>query len=826
VKEDKAQVELVRLGSSLIPAMLQNYLTTFLRIVLRQKIYSAINIFGLAIGIASVLLIALYIDDELSYDQFHKDADRIYRMGWLTRFSGVERKGWMIGPPTAVALQKEVSQVESVLRMELWHSIPVEYSDKHFTQKEILLADSNFFTFFDFKLLMGDPRDVLSGPNKVVLTESAAKKYFNYSGLGDHSALGKQLLISNEKTPMVVSGIAADPPHNSHFHFNMLVSIESLPIYRQAEKGWWGIQTYTYMKLFDKTDIKVVEDHFPGFYDLLLDQAQGWEGFGKTWKEANASGNVVEYFTQPLTEIHLGSNLQYEFEQNGERNYLFMFGGIGIIIIVLACINFINLATARATARAKEVGIRKTIGAFKIKLVQQFLIESFFYAIVSIVLALGIVSMTLTPFNVLAEKFLTMNLLFSPFYMLLLSGFCVLITLAAGTYPAFYLSSFRAAEVLKGRLMLKAGDFSLRNNLVVIQFVISCSMIMATLVVFQQIQFLKTKDPGFEKGNIIALTNALSLENNIQPFKDELLTQPAILNAGISNRVPPNIETISGLKRKGEASFHWIYQYSADADHLATMGYRFKEGRSFSRKSGSDQNTVIINEAAAQVLGISDLNQKHCLGFPPAWCSEVIGIVKDFNFESLRNKVAPLVIFNGGKQRIMTVRVSPGNISEKIELIRQTWKKYSQASFEYEFVDEGMADLYQYEERFGQVILVFTILAIIVACLGLFGLVTYMASLRTKEIGIRKVLGASVQQVVVLLSKDFLKLVLIAIFIAIPVSWYGTSEWLETFAYRIDFGFLVVGVAASAMITIALLTVIYQSAKAAIANPVDSLRSE
>ena len=806
--------------------MLTNYLTTFLRILMRQKIYSAINVFGLAIGIAATLLIALYITDELSYDKFHKDADRIYRVGIFVRLTGVDNPYAVTGYGTAETLKREIPSIESFLRITSRSGTALYTDTKSITMDKLIYSDSNFFNFFDFQLLSGDQKNLLKGPNKIVLTESTAHNIFNVNHIdGYKNLIGKIVLVGWNKVAMEVTGVVANPPSNSHFKFNGIVSSET--DLRTQSPNHWTPDCYTYIKLSSENSIHQVESSIPAFvnkyYDLELGSITSFEDFQKR-------GDNVNLHLMPLLKIHLDSHQLSELEPNGNRSYLYLLAVIGAFILILVCINFINLSTARAVNRAKEVGIRKTVGAIQKKLIGQFLFESILYTLSGFILALAFVSIMIDPFNLLTAKTLSIDKLLEPVFFICMIIMLVVIAGFSGSYPAFILSSFRPSQVLKGRMSVGYMGKDIINSLVIFQFVISTTLIISSCLIYMQLNFMQTKNLGFEKDNVICLTNTLTLENSHELFRNELKSLNIIANASYSTRViSETINGNGGRRRKGSQEWHTVQAFSSDQDFAQTVGLNILSGRFFSKDFPSDQNGVVINRAAAEILGIRNLDQVEFIEYTGndgiVASNQVIGIVENFNFEPLRSEVNPLVINLGGTLR-MSIRLTPGDMQQKIKSIETIWKKYTNAPFEYSVLDQNIKAQYKSEETLGKIAIVFTGLSIVIACFGLFGLVTYMASQRTKEIGIRKIMGASVQQIVALLSKDFLRLVFIAFVIAIPISWYGMNEWLKSFAYRIDFSFMVAVIAGCAVVLIALLTVSYQSIKAAMGNPVESLRSE
>ncbi|MBL7856142.1 MAG: ABC transporter permease [Cyclobacteriaceae bacterium] len=811
--------------------MLSNYFKTALRIMLRQKAYSAINIFGLTLGITSSLLLILYISDELRYDRFHPDADRIYRSTFTGSIQGNEFTTIQTGIPMAEALMKDVPAVESTVRISKWNTIPVRYETNIFTEKHFLLADSNFFDFFKgFKLLVGNPKEVLNGPHKVVISERAAKKYFGYTGSGDLSPLGKQLSIgSRGEMKAEVTGIAADPPHSSHIQFDFLYSLSSWDQLQYAI--WLNSSVVTYFKIHPQAKIETVNNAYRHFIETYC--AREIQQFmNMDLKKFEEGGGKIGFQTQAFTDIHLHSQIQDELEPNGNIRYLYLFGMIAAFIILLACINFMNLSTARAANRAKEVGVRKTIGGMRSRLVGQFLLESYIYTVVAVVLGLAFVSLALNSFNVITGKDIAFNALVNPVFMVGILTFALVVGLVAGSYPAFYLTSFNPVEVLKGKVRSGMKSSGIRNALVVFQFFISIGLIVATLMVYQQLKFVQQQNLGFNKENILNLYHTWSLSKDAKAFKNELLQHPEIIAATYANRLPPNIDWSSVFKAVESSEEQLLSIHVIDHDAAKTMGYEIQEGRFFSRDFPTDTAAFLLNEAAAKQLGWEKAEgQKLLSRFNTIEGRELqlIGIVKNFNFESLKNNIRPMVFVLGEEPNAeMGIRIAGNNVLESVTLIEKIWKKYAPESpFEYTFVDDNFKAKFDAEQRMGQVFIIFTSLAIIIACLGLFGLATFSAEQRAKEISIRKIMGANIAQVVLLLTKDFARLVFIAFVLAIPITWFSIERlWLQDFAYRIQFNVGAASLAGIIAFTIALLTILSQALQAAVSNPVKSLRNE
>jgi putative ABC transport system permease protein len=805
--------------------MLKNYLKIALRFMMRQKGFSVINLSGLTIGITCTMLIVLFIQDELNYENFHPDRARIYRLGFRGKLEGKELNSAQTGPPVSKALQKDIPQIESTLRIASWATFPVRYEDKAFTEEKMLLADSNFFSFFNFRLVEGHPDSVLNQSGKIVITQSAAKKYFGYQGSGE-SPVGKVLMLA-QGYPVKVSGIAADPPRNSHFRFTMVLSLNTWVDVHTGD--WITGRVLTYFKLRPDVSISAVNEQLPGFIENRLSQ-ELHQLKNMSMAEFKSRGNDLQFFSQPLTSIHLRSQLDDEMEANSNIQYVFIFGSVAVLIILLACINFMNLSTARSASRAKEIGVRKSVGAQYHRLIFQFLFESYVYVIAAVLLSLFLVIISLPVLNIATAKEIHMTALFTPRFMASAILFTAVVGLLAGSYPAFYLTHFNPVEVLKGELRAKLRSYGIRNTLVVVQFVISTVLIIATMVIYLQLRFVQQADIGFDKSNILNLLHTKNLDKNGRDFKRDLMQFPGISSASYANRLPPNIEWKSVFRESDSTREYFMSVYEMDADHLETMRYAMANGRFFSATQKGDTSTIILNETAAKALHMENFegrtivtNYDH-----DGRKRRVIGIVRDFNSLSFREPVQPLAIVLGPEPNWeMAIRITRGNIDDKVSMIESYWKKYApNAPFEYTFVDKNFVAKHKAEQKLGTLSAVFSGLVIFIACLGLFGLATFTTEQRTKEIGIRKVMGASVNDIVIMINKDFLRPVIFANIVAWPLAAWLMYLWIRQFAYHINFPWWVFVLATVLSLIIAFVSISVQSRKAAIGNPVKSLRNE
>jgi putative ABC transport system permease protein len=808
--------------------MLYNYLKIALRTIRRQKFYAFINITGLTIGLVASLLIILYIVDEFSYDRFHKDAGRIYRINLMGRMSGQEFNSPYTSAPVASGFMNEIPGVEQTCRIALWKDKPIKHEEDLFTEKTVLVADTNFFNFFSFRLLSGDPINVLARPNSIVLTETAAKRIFGYSGPGDNSCIGKSLEFGNEKRVCNITGICEDPPPNSHFHFSMILSMESWDYSRSSV--WVSNSLLTYIKVGEEMDMDLVESQIQELVKKHIGpQAQKYLGI--SFEEFLEKGGAYGFYLQPLTGIHFASNADLHLEPGGNMKTIYLLAGIVVFIIVIACINFMNLSTARYSGRAKEVGVRKSLGSTIITLRTQFFTESVLYTLVSLLLAQVILILILPQFNILSGKLLNLKALFNFYYISSIICLVAVTGIIAGSYPAFYLSSFKPVETLRGKLRAGVKSKGIRQILVIFQFTISTGLIICTLLMYKQLQYIQNKDLGFDKNNLIVLKNAGSLGTNKNAFKEELLKMSEVEDASICNLVPPNASHSDLFRPVGEDIQDRGSNYCiADEDFMSTFKLTMVDGRFFSKEFPSDVNGAVINEAAARLFGFDKPVGEKIQTF---WKEnnldkrEIIGVVKDYNFQSLEEDITSLLIFQGKEGDNIVVRLTSGDINNKINLIKSKWKSFPESgSFDYSFISDDFNAKFRKEQQLGRIFLAFTFLAIVIGSLGLLGLTSFTAEQRSKEIGIRKAMGASSGGIIKLLSMETLILISVSFFIAVLFSYIIINWWLNNFTYKTNIGVLsfIAGGIISAII--AIISVGFQSLKAASRNPVDSLKYE
>jgi len=800
--------------------MLKNYLKIALRNIRKHKFFSAINILGMSIGIAACLLILLYVANELSYDRFHEHAARIYQVGLHAKIGDQDITTTNTPPPMASVFVDEIPGVVQTTRIaNFWGTPSLRVGETAFTEERIFHADSNFFEFFSYKLLEGDPKTVLTDPNTLVLTESIAKKYF-----GNESALGKLITVSGYQT-YKVTGIAADAPLNSHFIFRVLLSAASAP--QMQQPVWLNNFLYTYIRLDEKTSIADINAQFPGM--IVKYVGPEIERFiGVSLKDMERQGGAYGYLTTPLVDIHLRSQARDGLEPSGDIMYVYFFAGIGVFIILIACINFMNLSTARSAGRAKEVGLRKTLGSLRVQMVKQFLAESILYSVIAVVVALILCYIALPQFNLLSGKQLGMDMFSQPPFLISIAILVLFAGVVAGSYPAFYLTSFSVVEVLKGKLRAGMKSKGVRSGLVVFQFALSIFLIIFTGIVYQQINYMQERHLGIDKHNVLVLPSAGQLGDNKMAFKNALEQQTGVVKSSYTNNGFPGVNNTTVFKSAGSEQDRIMGVYFADYDHQEVIRFGLKEGRYFSRDFPSDSSAIILNEAAVNEFGFSNPLDEEIIYNNEGKIErlKVIGVCRDFNFESLRSKIRPLAIRLTNDSYQLMIRYQ-GNPAYVVASVEKLWKQHvSGQPFDYHFLDESFDELFRAEQRMGRLFSVFSGMAIFIACLGLFALAAFMAEQRTKEIGIRKVMGASTTGLTMMLSREFTKLVIIAFIPAAVVAWFVVDSWLSGFAYRVSIDpliFLGSGVIAT---TIAWFTVSFQSVKAASSNPVNSLRYE
>ncbi|HLF33898.1 MAG TPA: FtsX-like permease family protein, partial [Cyclobacteriaceae bacterium] len=722
----------------------------------------------------------------------------------------------------APTLVNEIPEISESIRLWRWMDVVIKYENNSFTEDKILHADSNFFEFFSFRLLNGDPHTALKEPNSIVITKSSAAKFF---GTGD--PMGKILNFANDNRAMKVTGVVQDPPENSHIQFNYLVSFSSG--YFGPSDIWISNSLQTYFITHPGVDIrelkKKIDDLVVKYVGPNIQQYMG-----VSLEQFIQNGGALGYLIDPVKEIHLRSKIQGEYEPVGNINYIYIFGAIGIFILVIASINFMNITTARSSGRAREVGMRKTFGSFKSQLISQFLIESMIFSFISVVFAFILAVILLPMFNELSGKNLLRRELFNPVLIATGASLIIIVGFLAGSYPAFYLTRFKIVEVFKGGASRGTKSGLIRGLLVTFQFIISILLIICTWIVYSQMRYTMNRDLGFDKQKAIIISNCDRLSNNRNAFKQELSKESGIVAASYTISVIPDVNSTTVYRKPGTEEDHLVGEYYADHEHLAAMGFRVAEGRNFSLDFPSDSTGLLVNETLVKVMDWDEPLGEKLISFngPTPIELHVVGVLKDFNFESLKSAIRPLVIRLGaGFGNNMVVRYSMDDPKKAIGIIEGKWKEYASSErLEYAFLDENFNELYRTDVRIGKLLTIFSILAIFIACLGLFGLASYTAEQRTREIGIRKAMGASAISIVGLLSTEFIKYIGLAFVLSVVPASYFISGWLENFVYRVDIDYLIFILSGLISLIIAVTTVSYQSIKAARINPADTLRYE
>jgi putative ABC transport system permease protein len=822
--------------------MIKNYLKVAFRSLIKQKAYSAINIIGLSIGIASCLLIVLFVKDEFSYDRYHEKADRVYKFT-LERIYPNHRTNYAVVPHSfGTVIPKDFPEVEEVVRMNgPFNNVIVNYQKPgdelvQYEENHMMAAEKNFFNVFSIKILKGTADKALTKNTDIVITEETAKRYF-----GNEEPIGKTLQIFGQD--FGVTAVTENVPENGSFDFDFLLYWGEED---QQRENFTSFSVHTFLLLKPGSDPQALEAKFPDMVDRYA-AAQIERDLGKSWADYKKEGNGYRYFLQPLTSIHLDpTNIEYKMEPvGGNIEHVYFLIAVAILIVVIACINFMNLATARSAERAREVGVRKTMGSAKSQLVYQFLTESMIISIVATILAVVIAQLVLPSFNILAHKSLSLS-----FQPLILGGLLLLalvVGIMAGSYPAFVLSAFNPVVVMKGSFGSNPKGAWLRNGLVVFQFWISIVLMVGTLVVSDQMEFMQNKSLGYDKEQLLIIERAGQLRDRFQTFKDEIEKIPGVQATGGTSTKLGDESDVFGAQFQAQGSSEILTTKTMfiDDDFASTVGFEFAKGHGFARETNDSLN-IILNETAVKTMGlgddpvgqklshvVQDHNGNHTVFFT------VVGVIKDFNFQSLRDKITPLTIqsveFNQFNQYIYA-RLNTNDYQSILTQVETKWKdlisvtrrpnEASEMPFNYIFLEDNLAATYEAEQRSGTLFGIFSTLAIVIACVGLFGLAAYTANLRTKEIGIRKVMGASVGSVILLLTKQFTVLIIIAFVLAFPVSLFMMQKWLDGFAFRTTIGadtFLISGALA---LGISWLTVSYQSVKAAVKNPVKSLKSE
>lgn len=794
--------------------MFKNYILIALRNLFRHKEYTLINTIGLSIGLAASFLILLFIQHELSYDRYHENADNIYRLTSVINMQGKIDNFAPSPVPVAPAMKADIPGIVNYARVgPAGRKLTVSYGDIKFFEEGIVNVDSTFFEIFTYKFIEGNPKQALKGPYMVVITDKIARKYF-----GSQKAVGKVIRIDNQRN-FTVSGVVKEAPSNSHIQFDIFVSFSTLRdiLGEQYFQAWINFSTFTYLKLNKNTSPEAVEARFTKFIDKYY--AQFKQQFGVNLK----------FNLQPVKDIHLYSHFQYEISPNSDISYIYIMAAIALFLLAIASINFMNLATARYANRAKEVGIRKVLGAYRSQLIQQFIGESVFITFCSFIISLVLIEIAL-PFygDVIGRK---LNIDF--YNNAMLFGGLIFITLivgvVSGSYPAFFLSRFTPQQVLKGTLKTGAKSSTMRKTLVVVQFTLSIILLVGTGMVNRQLSYLEDKDLGLNKEGVMIVPIHETMYIKKDSFKNELLKNPNILAVTATTSMPGRILNKRACRPEGyqENQIFPIFEYMVDYNFIDVMKIKILKGRNFSKDMATDTTAYILNQAAVKKLGWKDPIGKdfEMLGNSKG---KVIGVVMDFHFISPKEQIEPLAISMPNTiLPLMVVKINGRDVQGTVKYVEQKFKEFDNSRpFDYSFFDTEYKNLFLQEEKLSDVLMYFAFFAILIACLGLYGLSSFITEQRTKEIGIRKVMGASVVNILMLLSKEYIKLVALSTLLAWLIAYYVMDKWLQNFAYRVNIDPGTFILAAFIALLIALLTVSYQAVKAALANPVYSLKYE
>lgn len=808
--------------------MLKNYFKIAWRVLKKNRLYTGLNIFGLTLGISGFIMIMLFIQDELSYDQYIPESGSIFRVS--SNWGNLASASYATSPPALGArIAADIPEVNAVTRILKWNDFTIQpgsgqNKDQVFREELVFYAEPNFFQVFDLPLLVGSKEKALSQPNFIAITASMARKYFG--DLSPQEVLGKVLLIgSNDPTPREIAAVLKDIPAQSHVHFDMLVYEPGMhqEIFLMDSWTWPILNTYVKINEGAREAVKSKLDQIVANYAI--------PAFGN--EEGGSDYNLE---LMPIQDIHLQSHLLRELEANGYESYVYIFSFVAAFVLLLACINFMNMATAKAGLRSMEVGVRKVMGSNKNQLIYQFLTEAFIMVLISISLSLILVQLSNGLFNQISGKNLEFNLIRNPLIIGMVPMLVIGLTLISGAYPAFYLSSFKPLQIIKKQVAGGKNTHSFRNALVVFQFATSLTLIICTLLVQRQMNFIQNSDPGFEKEQLVIVHNDGEIQNQQrEDFKGRFASSSRIREMSFSTGIPMSgqyqMRSFNSINSNEDQGMNW---FEADADYLNTYQFELMQGRNFAPTQGADVGKAIINESAANFLGIAEdpigqiivKNQ----GEDDEASLEVIGMVKDFNFETFRNEIKPLVIeylHDYYLRDYITVKVQGNDAEAGIAELNEGWKAYEpRVPMNYSFLDQDFDRVYQSEMKMADLLEVLTFMSILIACLGLFGLTAYTTHLRTKEIGIRKVFGASMPEIFMMLSASYLKLVLISVVLAIPTAVYFMDQWLEEFAYKTGISIWVIALAIVGCLGLAALTIFFQTYKSIQANPVKSLKDE
>ena len=818
--------------------MFNKSLLVAVRNLWRNKAISAIHVLGLALGIATCLLIVLFIRHEWSYDRYNVNADRIVRVTFRGQMNGGhEIKEANVMPPVAATMKKDFPEVLEATRLQAVGIHRISYGTKSFREDALAFADSNFFRVFTLPLIKGDANTALVQPFTIVISQAMATKYF-----GSENPIGKVIDFPDDNHSLTVTGVIDGVPETSHFHFDCIASLSSRPEAKAPD--WMSSGYYTYLLLPKGDDAKKLQARLPGMVEKYIGP-QLQKGMGISLAQFRASGNEIGFTLQPLTDIHLHSDLTGDLSAPGDIRYVYILGAVAVFMLLIACINFMNLSTAGATKRAKEIGIRKVLGSLRRQLVGQFLVESLLLTTTAMAIALVGVGLSLPAFSRLAGHDLSLSWSTLPWLLPVLLVFTVGTALLAGAYPAFFLSAFRPVAVLKGMFKAGKGSAGLRSSLVVFQFFISISLIIGTTVVYRQLSYIQHKKLGYVRDQVLIVQNMWALGDAQDFYRQQLAQDPRVATVAASGYLPAGDTYGNNFLVYGDNhsdKYANTLRYQVDDQYIPAMGMEMAAGRNFSKAFGADSTGIIINETAARNFGWGDTTARgrmdasaaigHTITEPnkerPATTYHVIGVVRDFHFRSLREMITPLVMTLGGTENTsLIIRTRSKETAGLLATLQKRWQdQKARIPFSYSYLDQRFQDTYQAEQNIGRILGIFAGLTIFVACLGLFGLATFTAEQRAREIGIRKVLGANTASIVSLLSRDFLRLVVLAFGIAAPLAGWMMNRWLQDFAYRVTIGGWIFVLAAALALLITLATVSFRALRAASANPINSLRSE
>lgn len=808
--------------------MFKNYLIITFRNLIRQKGYFILNTLGLMIGLTSFIFIFLYVFHETGYDKFHSDYDRIYRVIIKGKMSGQEINQAITAAPMAEAMLKDYPEIESVVRITRQGAWLLQYGNARYNEDNMLFADSSLFEVFDFELIRGNPSTCLREPRSLVLTESIAMKYF-----GDDDPIGKTIKVEDDTVSYTVTGLMRDVPGNSHFTFDIMASANSLV--RSSSTNWISHNYYTYLILEKGTVPEMFEQKMAEMVTKYLGPMVE-QYLGINMELFVDEGNYFSYQLQPLSEIHLKSNLQYEIEPNSNISYVYIFSIIGILILVVAVINFINLATAKSASRAREVGIRKVSGSGRKSIIIQFLGESFMLTLIAIFMAVVMVEMLTPSFYNLVGKELSINLFSNNLGIPLLLALFLLVGLLAGIYPAFIISAFKPVDVIKGSMGAKAMSGWLRNVLVIFQFTISITIIIGTILVFNQLHYMQSLNLGFDKEQMLVVRRVDALDNQLESFKEELLRNPAITAVANSTSIPGKPRYSNEgmlLKSDPDQNTYLLEQNLVSYGYAELLGLELSRGRFFSVEYGGDTSSIVINEMATRILGIEEDPIGEVLMIPsgPGTFTdmEIVGIIKDHHIKSLHYDMEPvaLTLMPGNFEGYLLIRLSTEEVANAVNYVADAWDSYVELQpFEYFFFDDDYNELYRTEMKTGQLFIVFAFLAIFIASLGLLGLISYSISVRRKEIGIRKVFGAGVSVIVRILSMSIIRLAFLATLFAWPLAFLGIRYWLSDFSNKVAINPLVFLFSTLLVILIGWIVISIQIFMAAQEDPVKTMKYE